>query len=583
MSGEGSGHPFVGSNVTRQSEVEPKVGKQSVRQEARRAALGVQVQRRAQRAARDRQLEGLAVQALTAMGEREAAIAEAEQRAGCLSAAPLGTCPPTDPATLRRQQNNCGTNSRGPWGTSHSRYFVSPLRHGRVVAFVAGARLARRRSSRSAAPSTCPYCKFESHNATACQRAAMAQVGTATAYETGTHWRRNLWVCVGGSFPTIVGMTLLVPFLPLYVRELGASTDAEVLRWSGIAYGAPFFTAALTAPLWGVLGDRYGRKSMLIRASLGMTVAMSLIGLAQTVWQLVALRLLVGLLGGYSSAATILVAAQAPKERSGWALGVLSSGIMAGAVVGPLLGGVLPEVIGIRRTFFFTGALIFCAFLSHDVPAQGRRHGSAEGSDGQRHRRGRCTRLDDHPLCHDLADHGQHAHVRHDVHRAARYCVRHRDQRGASRDDVGRTRARSRSCRIDRISPIHRPEGRSTWLPPRDRRLPRGCSGLRPGPGLCAKRSAARASAAGPRRLPWWADAIGHGRNPPRHSIRSRGTNPRTRCLSSIRRLRSGPVTGGLVAGAAGFRSVFAITASVLLLAAAMNVADERLRRRQSR
>lgn len=177
-------------------------------------------------------------------------------------------------------------------------------------------------------------------------------------------WRRNLWVCVGGSFTTIVGMTLLVPFLPIYVRELGATTDAEVLRWSGIAYGATFLTAALTAPLWGVLGDRYGRKSMLIRASLGMTVAMSLIGVAQTVWQLVALRLLVGLLGGYSSAATILVAAQAPKERSGWALGVLSSGIMAGAVVGPLLGGVLPDAIGIRQTFFLTGALIFCAFLA---------------------------------------------------------------------------------------------------------------------------------------------------------------------------------------------------------------------------
>lgn len=179
-----------------------------------------------------------------------------------------------------------------------------------------------------------------------------------------TPWRRNLWVCVAGSFTTMVGMTLLVPFLPTYVRELGASSDAEVLRWSGIAYGATFLTAAFAAPLWGTLGDRYGRKSMLIRASLGMAVAMSLIGLAQTLWQLVALRLLVGLLGGYSSAATILVAAQAPRARSGWALGVLSSGMLTGAVIGPLLGGVLPGAIGIRRTFFLTGALIFCAFLA---------------------------------------------------------------------------------------------------------------------------------------------------------------------------------------------------------------------------
>ncbi|QIK76483.1 MFS transporter [Nocardioides piscis] len=159
-------------------------------------------------------------------------------------------------------------------------------------------------------------------------------------------------------------MTLLIPFLPLYVRELGVISDADVLRWSGIAFGATFLTAALAAPLWGALGDRFGRKPMLIRASLGMAVTMSLIGFAQTVWQLVALRLLVGLLGGYSSAATILVAAQAPKERTAWALGVLSSGMLAGAVAGPLLGGILPGAIGIRATFMLTGALIFCAFLA---------------------------------------------------------------------------------------------------------------------------------------------------------------------------------------------------------------------------
>src|SRR5579875_941291 len=132
----------------------------------------------------------------------------------------------------------------------------------------------------------------------------------------GTHWRRNLFVCVGGSFTTIVAMTMLVPYLPIFVEQLGVHDRASVLRWSGIAYSATFFTAALTAPLWGALGDRFGRKSMLIRASLGMAIVMSCIGLAQNVWQLVGLRLLTGLLGGYASGSTILVAAQTPKERS---------------------------------------------------------------------------------------------------------------------------------------------------------------------------------------------------------------------------------------------------------------------------
>jgi len=187
--------------------------------------------------------------------------------------------------------------------------------------------------------------------------------GVEQSEDVNQAWRRNLFVCLAGSFTTIVAMTLLLPYLPLYVHELGVTDPAAVVQWSGIAYGATFFTAALTAPLWGALGDRYGRKSMLIRASLGMAVAMSLIGLAQNVWQLVALRLLTGLLGGYASGSTVLVAAQTPKDRSAWALGTLSAGIMAGSVVGPLLGGVAPELIGIRLTFLVAGATIFCAFL----------------------------------------------------------------------------------------------------------------------------------------------------------------------------------------------------------------------------
>src|SRR6201994_1141056 len=112
-------------------------------------------------------------------------------------------------------------------------------------------------------------------------------------------WRRNVVVCVFGSFTTIVAMTLLLPFLPLYVEQLGVTDHAAIVQWSGVAYGATFFTAALTAPLWGRLADRYGRKLMLIRASLGMAIAMSLIGMAHNVYELVALRLLAGLLGGY--------------------------------------------------------------------------------------------------------------------------------------------------------------------------------------------------------------------------------------------------------------------------------------------
>ena len=187
---------------------------------------------------------------------------------------------------------------------------------------------------------------------------------TVTEARTADPWRRNLIVVLFGSFTTIVAMTLLLPILPIYVEQLGVSDHAAIVQWSGIAYGACFFSAALTAPLWGRLGDKYGRKLMLIRASLGMTIAMSLTGMAHDVYQLVALRLLTGLLGGYSSGSMVIVAAQTPKDKSGWALGVLSAGIMAGNLVGPLIGGILPPLIGIRESFLLVGGIIFFTFLA---------------------------------------------------------------------------------------------------------------------------------------------------------------------------------------------------------------------------
>ncbi|MDP9604755.1 UNVERIFIED_ORG: MFS family permease [Variovorax paradoxus] len=215
---------------------------------------------------------------------------------------------------------------------------------------------------------------------------------TAPPAEQGAnaHWQRNLAVCMFGSFTTIIAMTLLLPFLPLYVEQLGVKDHAAIVQWSGAAYGATFLSAALVAPLWGRLADRYGRKPMLIRASLGMAVAMALIGLAANVWQLVGLRLLAGLLGGYASGSMVLVATQTPKDRTGWALGTMSSAIMAGNLVGPLIGGALPPLVGIRNTFFAAGAIIFVAFLAtaflireeRKTPSARRQQGDASGQTG---------------------------------------------------------------------------------------------------------------------------------------------------------------------------------------------------------
>jgi MFS family permease len=173
-------------------------------------------------------------------------------------------------------------------------------------------------------------------------------------------WQRNLIVCFIGSFSTVFAMTLM-PFLPLYVEELGVGHTA-VVQWSGVAFSATFITAGLIAPVWGKLGDRYGRKSMLVRASLGMAVTVSLMGLVTNIWQLVGLRLLVGLAGGFIRRDNSYRSSGSQRACSR-ALGIVSSGVMAGNLVGPLAGGWLPGLIGIRTTFFCAGVLIFLSFI----------------------------------------------------------------------------------------------------------------------------------------------------------------------------------------------------------------------------
>ncbi len=176
-------------------------------------------------------------------------------------------------------------------------------------------------------------------------------------------WKRNLLVCWFGVFATSSGLSQITPILPLYIDSLGMHDMAEIARWSGIAYGVTFITMAIASPLWGHAADRYGRKSMLLRASLGMALVVTGMGFVQTVYQLVGLRLLQGAISGFYSAAITLVATQTPRDRSGWALGTLSTGAVGGLLLGPLFGGYIAATVGLRSVFFSIGILLLIAFI----------------------------------------------------------------------------------------------------------------------------------------------------------------------------------------------------------------------------
>ncbi|WP_346828220.1 multidrug efflux MFS transporter [Serratia inhibens] len=176
-------------------------------------------------------------------------------------------------------------------------------------------------------------------------------------------WKLNLISVWLGCFFTGLAMSQILPFLPLYIEQLGVSGHQSLSIWSGLVFSATFLVSALVSPLWGSLADRKGRKLMLLRASLGMAIVIVLQGMVTHVYQLFALRALMGLTSGYIPNAMALVASQVPRDKSGWALGTLSTGPVSGVIVGPLLGGLMADHLGLRVVFFVTAGLMFVSFL----------------------------------------------------------------------------------------------------------------------------------------------------------------------------------------------------------------------------
>jgi len=177
-------------------------------------------------------------------------------------------------------------------------------------------------------------------------------------------WKRNLVILWIALFFAATGLSAVVPFLPLFIRELGVTNLAETSRWSGYVFSAPFIVSFFVIPVWGSLGDKYGQKLMTLRAVFGLSIALLLMAFSQNVVQLFIFRMLQGALSGFYPAALALAVSTAPKERTGYALGVIQSASTSGTVIGPLFGGLLSQLFGFRNVFVIVGIIILvCGFL----------------------------------------------------------------------------------------------------------------------------------------------------------------------------------------------------------------------------
>ncbi|HEL1568096.1 TPA: multidrug efflux MFS transporter [Streptococcus suis] len=171
-----------------------------------------------------------------------------------------------------------------------------------------------------------------------------------------SYWKQNLKVAWLGNFLTGTSFTLVMPFISVFVEELGVG-PGQVEYYAGLAVSVNALAAALMAPIWGSLADRYGRKPMMVRAAFAMIFTMGGMAFVTNVFWLLALRVLNGVFTGYIPNATALIASQVPKDKTGYALGTLSTGAVAGNLIGPTLGGILAEMFGVHTVFLLVGLL----------------------------------------------------------------------------------------------------------------------------------------------------------------------------------------------------------------------------------
>ena len=136
---------------------------------------------------------------------------------------------------------------------------------------------------------------------------------------TEINWKDNLRIAWFGNFLTGASISLVVPFMPIFVENLGVGSD-QAAFYAGLAISVSAISAALFSPIWGILADKYGRKPMMIRAGMAMTITMGGLALVPNIYWLIFLRLLNGVFAGFVPNATALIASQVPKEKSGSAL-----------------------------------------------------------------------------------------------------------------------------------------------------------------------------------------------------------------------------------------------------------------------
>ncbi|MCJ8009462.1 MFS transporter [Lederbergia wuyishanensis] len=167
-----------------------------------------------------------------------------------------------------------------------------------------------------------------------------------------------MWIC---NFLIAASMTMVLPFISLYIGTLGDFSHDYIQRWSGLVFGVTFLSAFIVSPIWGRIGDKYGFKPILLITGYGIATSVFFMGIIHSVFGLFILRMIMGFVTGFIPTSIALISKQTPKSEAGKTLGTLQMGNVAGSLFGPILGGILADNVGFQYTFVITSICVMIA------------------------------------------------------------------------------------------------------------------------------------------------------------------------------------------------------------------------------
>ncbi|WOV86406.1 MFS transporter [Sporosarcina oncorhynchi] len=175
--------------------------------------------------------------------------------------------------------------------------------------------------------------------------------------------KRNFIIIWFANFLVAGTMTMIMPFLSLYIDTFGDHSDAYVQKWAGLIFGATFITALIMSPIWGRVADKYGFKPILLINGFGIATSVFLMGFVDSVETFFLLRLFNGVVTGFIPTSLAFVSSQTAREEAGKKLGTLQMGSVTGTLFGPVLGGLMADAFGFQYTFVITSISVVIAAL----------------------------------------------------------------------------------------------------------------------------------------------------------------------------------------------------------------------------